>query len=431
MGCVLVSILIFESVATLLTHAGEPRRMPMDNGSSQAPHPEVAHSTFLRNAVNNTDNAVSDTSAEYYLESFYAIFDGILTNSAGKEDIDSERWLLDAFRHFPAMKMLNRGYRPKHPVVMVPGLFSTELVAENPPKCAESVRGKSVFGTNMTNASNVELLVGHFRCWMEMLRLDPETGLDPVMNTTTGEKVRVRAKDSPDASDIFVRGVYLMSKMKQNLLHFGYAADNIRVMSYDWRLSPPLLETRDGYLTKLKHVIEQMHNRTYQKVLVVTHSMGSTTFHYFLHWVDKQDSTWLAKYVHAFNPIAGPFLGDPKLVAGLVTLSGYLEDRTSYSIARMIKNINTIKVCFDCTVKSWRSLSTMIPMGGRDIFPDPMIQIYTPAGPHNLTVGDTMRLLQHQVSHSQFSEYMGIAFGTAREPLSYLISISRGNFFEC
>ena len=118
---------------------------------------------------------------------------------------------------------------------------------------------------------------------------------------------------------------------------------------YDWRLSPQMLEERDGF-TKLKETIEKTSERCQSPVVIVAHSMGNRSssspglrfavffvltgaivcdlivrcrvFQYFLHTVVETEGDigrqWIDKHVHSYVAVGAPFLGSPKVVRSLV-----------------------------------------------------------------------------------------------------------------
>ena len=59
------------------------------------------------------------------------------------------------------------------------------------------------------------------------------------------------------------------------------------MVSFDWRLSYPALEERDGHFSKLKSRIESFVKYTGEKAVIVGHSMGAPCVFWFLAWVGK------------------------------------------------------------------------------------------------------------------------------------------------
>lgn len=205
-------------------------------------------------------------------------------------------------------------------------------------------------------------------CWREHLSLDPKTGMDP-------PNIRLRSAQGFEAADNFVATYWVWSKLIENLADVGYDGSMMTMMAYDWRLGYELMETRDGYFTKLKHCIEAHFESSGEKVVIASHSMGGTVVYYFLNWVvtDKKygggggGKDWIEKYVHAFINISGTLLGVPKAVPAL--LSGELKD-----IAAMLPQLgDLLEQYFGRRLRkqlwyTWGSLFGMLPKGGDAIW---------------------------------------------------------------
>ena len=66
----------------------------------------------------------------------------------------------------------------------------------------------------------------------------------------------------------------------------GYTEKNMAAAPYDWRIPPIYLQQRDQFYTKLMKMIEELYeNNNNQKVVLLSHSMGYRTAHYFLYFV--------------------------------------------------------------------------------------------------------------------------------------------------
>lgn len=95
---------------------------------------------------------------------------------------------------------------------------------------------------------------------------------------------------------------------------------------YDWRLPPQFLETRDQYFSRLGKMIEGMVQTNHNKVVLLAHSMGCKTCHYFLYWVhERRGRRWIDQHIHGLFAISGPFLGSPKAFRS--TLMGEVIER--------------------------------------------------------------------------------------------------------
>jgi phospholipid:diacylglycerol acyltransferase len=205
-------------------------------------------------------------------------------------------------------------------------------------------------------------------CWMRHLSLDPYTGSDP-------PGIKVRSAQGMEAADYFAGPYWVWSKMIENMADVGYDPVNMALLPYDWRLSFPLLEERDGYLTTLKNKIEFLHKKTGEKVVLMSHSFGGSLSLYFFQWVTHSESEggggggkdWLEKHVHAFVNIAGTVLGVPKAFPAL--LSGEMKDTSSFTgtMDRVLETFFGRKKRKDLWCK-WGSLWAMLPKGGSPIW---------------------------------------------------------------
>ena len=205
-------------------------------------------------------------------------------------------------------------------------------------------------------------------CWRRHLSLDPFTGSDPPY-------VRLRAAQGFEAADYFMSTYWVWGKFIENLADVGYDGSNMAMMSYDWRLAFPILEQRDGYLTRLRFTIEAFHETTGEKAVIMSHSMGGSLVLYFFKWVTTEKkhggggggSDWVEKYVHSFVNIAGTLLGVPKTVPAL--LSGELKDTAALlgALGSMMEQYFGRKMRKDMW-STWGSLWQMLPKGGDAIW---------------------------------------------------------------
>jgi len=266
--------------------------------------------------------------------------------------------------HRIGYKLAQEGARAKYPVVMIPGFVTSglELWAGKP--CA---RNKYFRQRMWGGIGTARQFFTERDCWREHLALDPFTGMDP-------EGIRLRSCTGFEAADFFMANYWVWSKLIENLADLGYDASTMSMMSYDWRLSFPLLEERDGYFTRLKYHIEAMQ-KTKGKVVLAAHSMGSPLMVYFFTWVTTDEaaggggggSDWVDKHVHAFVNIAGPMLGVPKAAPAL--LSGEMRDTSLFVgvFGSMIEEFFGRRLRKDLW-NTWGSLWAMLPRGGNAVW---------------------------------------------------------------
>jgi len=152
--------------------------------------------------------------------------------------------------------------------------------------------------------------------WLKHLLLQEDGISDP-------EGIRVRASDGLKAVDYMdpsaKKATTVFSKLIRNLADIGYLENkNLLAAPYDWRLPPSHLEKRDKFFTRLRYNIQYLREANEEKVLLVTHSMGFKCIHYFLWWMQKRKPNWIEKNIAGVIAIASPILGSPLILRSLV-----------------------------------------------------------------------------------------------------------------
>lgn len=94
------------------------------------------------------------------------------------------------------------GAKPKHPVVLIPGIISTGLESWTTSEDESSYFRKRLWGSS----SMIRNVLFEKDKWVKHLSLDTVTGLDP-------EGVRVRAAKGLDAANYFAAGYWIWSKI--------------------------------------------------------------------------------------------------------------------------------------------------------------------------------------------------------------------------
>lgn len=259
----------------------------------------------------------------------------------------------------PGYQLAQKGATAKYPVVMVPGFVTSALEVWQGRECAKQLFRQRVWG----GVSMVQHFLMDRYCVMEHISLDPITGKDP-------ENIRVRAVSGFEAADYFAGNYWVWSKLLENLADIGYDGNMMSMESYDWRLSFPMLEERDGYLTKLKNRIETFHKISGHKVVLASHSLGGVLVHYFFTWVTSSTKQggggggkdWVDKHIHTYINIAGAQLGAPKSASSL--LSGEMSDTVVLGPAgTLIEQFLGRRVRKNLWI-TWGSIWSLLPKGG-------------------------------------------------------------------
>ncbi|CAO3642876.1 unnamed protein product [Cunninghamella blakesleeana] len=251
--------------------------------------------------------------------------------------------------------------KPHFPVVIVPGVISSGLESWSTDPKARKYFRKRMWGSS----TMLQSVIMDKESWIQHVRLDPVTGLDP-----PGSKIR--AAQGLDAADYFVSGYWIWGKIIENLAAIGYDSNNMYLASYDWRLAFYNLEVRDKYFTKLKAMIETLKATEGKKTVLLTHSMGSNLALYFFKWVESPHGgnggdKWVNDHIETFVSLAGSFLGAPKSVAAL--LSGETRDTISIGSfgSYLLENFFSRQERANL-LRTWAGGSSLLPKGGDTIW---------------------------------------------------------------
>ena len=253
------------------------------------------------------------------------------------------------------------GIKAHHPVIMVPGVISTGLESWGTAESSRQYFRKRLWGSwNMMRA-----LVTDKAGWKRHIMLDKTTGLDP-------PGVKLRAAQGFDATDFFITGYWIWNKILENLATIGYDPGNAFTASYDWRLSYQNLETRDQYFTRLQHYIEVAVKASGQKTVVLTHSMGSQVFFYFMAWVEAEGhgnggSKWVDTYIEAWVNISGCLLGAlkdlPAVLSGEMKDTAQLNAFAVYGLEKFLSKEERAEI-----FRAMPGISSMLPKGGEAVW---------------------------------------------------------------
>ncbi|CEP09805.1 hypothetical protein [Parasitella parasitica] len=165
---------------------------------------------------------------------------------------------------------------------------------------------------------------------------------------------------------------WIWAKIIENLAYIGYDNNNMHLASYDWRLSFSNLEIRDQYFSRLQSIIEISKKGSGVPAVIVTHSMGSSMFPYFLRWVQSSEggkggNDWTEKHIASFVNIAGPMVGVPKALTAM--LSGETRDTMSlgsfgaYLLEKFFSRRERASL-----MRTWSGGSSMLLKGGETIW---------------------------------------------------------------
>lgn len=375
---------------------------------------------FITHIVSNNDTTseLAEVSQEWLLMYKDKLPTSLVDLLQQVQKSDRERDLSNDFA--VGMNLYDEGYRPKHPVIMVPGVISSAL--ENwGLHGTEECPSKAHYRKQMWGGFYmIKSIVLSKNCWLRHLVLDKETGLDP-------PNFKVRAAQGIESADYFITGYWIWNKIIENLSALGYDQNYMNLASYDWRLGYPDLERRDGYFSHLKALCEVNLRLTGEKTSLIGHSMGSQVVFYFLKWVEAMGPgygnggpSWVNDHIAHFVDISGSLLGTPKALVAL--LSGEMRDTVTLNqiavmgLEKFFSRDDRAEL-----VRSWPGIASMLPKGGNVIWghshsaPDDPVNTTESFGnflrfaeqvsslsEHNLTLEDSFDLL-YQESPSWFT----------------------------
>lgn len=165
------------------------------------------------------------------------------------------------------------------------------------------------------NTTEEELQMNYKSAWIKHMTLNAKD------MKTEQSGVKVRAIEGLEGVDYLSPGAftnhvsYVFGPVIKALELAGYNTNpskpNLAASPYDWRIPPMELERRDRYFTKTIKIVEQLYNDNDRTpVVLLGHSLGCKTAHYFLNFAKVQKGQkWVDEHVHTYMPVGAPHLG--------------------------------------------------------------------------------------------------------------------------
>ncbi|KAJ5239873.1 hypothetical protein N7468_004492 [Penicillium chermesinum] len=306
--------------------------------------------------ANQQDVISLESLVDLNLESWIdAIPQGIIRDAKEFSQWEREAVNYDSFS--VGLHLQSQGVTAKHPVVMIPGVISTGLESWGTGETSRPYFRRRLWGS----WSMMRALVMDKAEWKNHIMLDRQTGLDP-------PGIKLRAAQGFDATDFFITGYWIWSKILENLATIGYDPTNAFSAAYDWRLSYPNLEVRDNYFSRLKSYIETAVEVKGEKITLASHSMGSQVVLYFFKWVEsdqhgKGGKDWVNRHIDSWINISGCMLGAVKGMTAV--LSGEMRDTAQlnafavYGLEKFLSREERAEI-----FRAMPGISSMLPKGG-------------------------------------------------------------------
>ncbi|KAL5597026.1 hypothetical protein BROUX41_006305 [Berkeleyomyces rouxiae] len=323
----------------------------------------VTAGVFAKNSELIDPTSLGDLSIESLYEALQSELPANFASDI-KDLLNGEKQVGNSSESFAVgLKMASEGYQAHHPMVMIPGVISTGLESWGTSNVSRSYFRKRLWGSwNMMRA-----LVLDKDNWRKHMMLDTETGLDP-------PDIKIRASQGFDATDFFITGYWIWSKIIENLASIGYDPSNSHTAAYDWRLSYANLEVRDRYFSHLKAHIETSVKTQGKKASLVSHSMGSQVLFYFFHWVasdqgGKGGDDWVEKHVDSWINVSGCMLGAvkgaPAVLSGEMRDTAKLNAFAGYGLEKFLSKNERAEL-----FRAMPGISSMFPIGGTAVWGD-------------------------------------------------------------
>lgn len=177
-------------------------------------------------------------------------------------------------------------------------------------------------------------------------------------------------QDSRKSCDAWLRSVRFSRQIAQSRL--TCSRSNAFTAAYDWRLSCEKLELRDHYFTRLKAHIETGFRTSGEKVVLISHSMGSQVLFYFLHWVEAEahgsgGPDWVNTFVDSWINISGSMLGAlkgyPAVLSGEMKDTAQLNAFAVYGLEKFLAKHERVEL-----FRAMPGASSMLPIGGNAVW---------------------------------------------------------------
>lgn len=259
------------------------------------------------------------------------------------------------------LQLQNQGVKANHSVIMIPGVISTGLESWGTDEGSRQYFRKRLWGS----WSMMRALVLDKAGWKNHIMLDKQTGLDP-------PGIKLRAAQGFDATDFFITGYWIWNKILENLASIGYDPTNAFSAAYDWRLSYKNLEKRDQYFSRLMSYIETAVKVSGEKVVLVSHSMGSQVVMFFFKWAEHTDHggggpSWVNDHIGSWINISGCMLGAlkglPSVLSGEMKDTAQLNAFAVYGLEKFLSKEERAEI-----FRAMPGISSMLPKGGNAVW---------------------------------------------------------------
>lgn len=268
--------------------------------------------------------------------------------------IETEELDRPGLRFFEEYNNGSRDLPYRHPVLILPGFITTGLeIWEANTTCLRNLNMNPSLRQWMLGPTMILLFLRDPACWLYIFSLDPETGLDR-------KGSRIRGGEGASSVSEFVPGFWVWEKIIRNLADIGYDQSTLAFATYDWRLSPDLMQKRDGFYHRMRHLILQLYDHHQRRVVVIGHSYANIVLREFLNWVEKEEEGFIGKYISDIINVGGPTLGVAKTLSAV--LFGEVQDTLTIpkGFRTVLDKVMEPSMRFNFT-RTWSCMFGMLP----------------------------------------------------------------------
>eukprot|EP00124_Ichthyophonus_hoferi_P002757 Ihof_evm4s202 gene=Ihof_evmTU4s202 len=208
----------------------------------------------------------------------------------------------------------------KPPIILFPGFMSTRLVAWKYKPCLGfPIEPLDTLWVSVEKIA--QTMFSDTKCWLSCLGL--------AANQADPPDCVVRAMDGMEAITEMVPGVLTQAfttvfggLIRYFARELDYTSVHMAAMGYDWRLSPDVMQERDGYFLHLKKRIESLYETSSMAAIVIGHSQGNIVFLHFMRWLEynypNDWEDWVSLHIGSFYGLGAPLLGAEEGVHGIM-----------------------------------------------------------------------------------------------------------------
>ncbi|XP_066976870.1 lysosomal phospholipase A and acyltransferase-like [Macrobrachium rosenbergii] len=222
--------------------------------------------------------------------------------------------------------------RFKPPVILIPGFGGSQIEAklDDAELYYEHCANRASDWTTLW--VNVHLMDNYVDCWDDLAKLKYDKQTHTTSNPP-GVHTRIPGFGNTTTLEYLTPNrrhysIYMATMIEAVFLPLGYKRGvDLRGAPYDFRKAPNEMQQ---YFENLREHIEEMYHETSQKVVMLSHSMGSNIAHYFL---IRQTQEWKDRHIETLVSVSGAWGGTVKALQGFTT--GYDLKEDAFDILKM------------------------------------------------------------------------------------------------